>query len=147
MIDFELSAGTKMTKKLIHQFVNSSFRPLSREYDEEEHKDPSDLIHSIHELMKGGGMSGMGSMAGGMIKSALSAGGGSLRERMAGVLDITAMLGRSRQDRRLASMDPVLQARQKLTAEPSGEARLEHVESEVREEIFSVVRDAVEVRP
>ena len=65
MIDFELSAGTKMTKKLIHQFVDSSFRPLSREFDEEEHKDPADLIHSIHELMKGGGMKGMGSMAGG----------------------------------------------------------------------------------
>jgi acyl-CoA dehydrogenase len=65
MIDFELSAGTKMTKKLFHQFVDSSFRPLSREFDEEEHKDPADLIHSIHELMKGGGMRGMGSMAGG----------------------------------------------------------------------------------
>jgi acetoin:2,6-dichlorophenolindophenol oxidoreductase subunit alpha len=89
----------------------------------------------------------MGPMAGAMIRSALSAGGGSLRERVAGVLSITGMLGRSRQDRSFESMDPVLQARQKLAAEPGGETPLEQLEGEVREEILGAVRDAVEVRP
>lgn len=89
----------------------------------------------------------MGSMAGGMVRSALSAGGGSLRERIAGVLDITALLARSRQDRRLESMDAVLQARRRLAAEPGGQALLEQLESEVHEEILAAVRDALEVRP
>ncbi|MDD5224500.1 MAG: acyl-CoA dehydrogenase family protein [bacterium] len=64
MIDFELSAGTKMTKKLIHSFVESSFRSVSREFDEKEHTDPAELISSVHQLMKGGGMTGMASSAG-----------------------------------------------------------------------------------
>jgi acyl-CoA dehydrogenase len=44
MIDFELTPEQKETIRIAHEFVKELFRPISRYYDEHEHKSPQELI-------------------------------------------------------------------------------------------------------
>ena len=47
MIDFELSPGIANTQQMIHMMAEQTMRPISREYDEREHEDPTEW----HQLM------------------------------------------------------------------------------------------------
>ena len=47
MIDFEMSSEIEGMRQLIHSMAESSMRPISREYDEREHEDPTEW----HEMM------------------------------------------------------------------------------------------------
>jgi acyl-CoA dehydrogenase len=60
MINFELSPKIKNIRNLIHSLALNNLRPLSRQYDEEEHTKPADLIDMMHQLSRGGGISGVG---------------------------------------------------------------------------------------
>jgi hypothetical protein len=63
MIDFELSPKLKGTQKMLRMFAGQALRPVAREYDENEHERPMDLINMVHGFMKGGlggGLSGGG---------------------------------------------------------------------------------------
>ncbi|MGQ9475832.1 MAG: acyl-CoA dehydrogenase family protein [Actinomycetota bacterium] len=56
-IDFELSPRIKATKNMIHMFAESAIRPIARQYDENEHEKPWDLLNMVQKFM-GGGMAG-----------------------------------------------------------------------------------------
>jgi len=56
-IDFELSPRLKATKNMIHMFAESAVRPLARQYDENEHEKPWELLAMVQKFM-GGGMAG-----------------------------------------------------------------------------------------
>ncbi len=60
MIDFELSERLKATRNMIHLFASSTLRPLARQYDEQEHEKPWDLLKMVHSFMKGGLGGGLG---------------------------------------------------------------------------------------
>jgi len=47
MIDFELSPAVENARQMIHMMAEQTMRPISREYDEREHEDPTDW----HQLM------------------------------------------------------------------------------------------------
>jgi acyl-CoA dehydrogenase len=61
-IDFELSPKIKGTQKMLRMFAENAIRPVARQYDEEEHEKPWDLLKMVHGFMKGGVG---GSMSGG----------------------------------------------------------------------------------
>lgn len=54
MIDFELSPRIKGTQRMLRAFAEQALRPVARQYDEEEHERPMDLINMVHGFMKGG---------------------------------------------------------------------------------------------
>lgn len=63
MIDFELPPKIKGTQKMLRMFAENALRPVARQYDEQEHERPMDLINMVHGFMKGGlggGFSGSG---------------------------------------------------------------------------------------
>lgn len=60
MIEFELSPRIKNMRNLVHQLALNNIRALAREYDEKEHEKPKDFIKMMHQMTKGGGISGMG---------------------------------------------------------------------------------------
>jgi acyl-CoA dehydrogenase len=66
-IDFELSPKIKGTQKMLRMFAENAIRPVARQYDEEEHEKPWDLLKMVHGFMKGGVG---GSMSGGGDKKA-----------------------------------------------------------------------------
>jgi acyl-CoA dehydrogenase len=47
MIDFELSPGIENSRQMIHMMAEQTMRPISREYDEREHEDPTEW----HQMM------------------------------------------------------------------------------------------------
>ena len=61
MIDFELSPRIKGTKNMIHMFAESAVRPIARQYDEEEHEKPWDLLKMVQKVMGGGIAGALGS--------------------------------------------------------------------------------------
>lgn len=64
MIDFELSPKAKGAQNMIKAFAEQALRPIAREYDENEHERPMDIIKMVHGFMKGG----LGGGAGGERK-------------------------------------------------------------------------------
>ncbi|MBK5093543.1 MAG: acyl-CoA dehydrogenase, partial [Actinobacteria bacterium] len=48
MIDFELSPKIKGTQRMLRTFAEQALRPIARQYDEEEHERPMDLINMVH---------------------------------------------------------------------------------------------------
>jgi len=54
MIDFELSPKIKGTSNMIHMFSESAIRPIARQYDEQEHEKPWDLLKMVQKFMGGG---------------------------------------------------------------------------------------------
>lgn len=54
MIDFELSPRIKATRNMIHMFAESALRPIARQYDEQEHEKPWDLLKMVQKVMGGG---------------------------------------------------------------------------------------------
>jgi len=54
MIDFELSPAAKGAKSMIHMFAENAIRPIARQYDENEHEKPWDLLKMVQGFMKGG---------------------------------------------------------------------------------------------
>jgi len=66
VIDFELSPRTKSTQRMLRAFAEQALRPVARQYDEEEHERPMDLINMVHGFMKGG--LGGGGLTGGAPK-------------------------------------------------------------------------------
>ena len=57
MIDFELSPRIRGTKNMIHMFAESTLRPIARQYDEQEHEKPTELLKMVQKFM-GGGVAG-----------------------------------------------------------------------------------------
>jgi acyl-CoA dehydrogenase len=57
MIDFELSPRIKGTKNMIHMFAENAVRPIARQYDEDEHERPTELLKMVQKVM-GGGIAG-----------------------------------------------------------------------------------------
>jgi len=47
MIDFEMSPGIENARQMIHMMAEQTMRPISREYDEREHEEPTEW----HEMM------------------------------------------------------------------------------------------------
>ncbi len=66
MIDFELSPAAKGAKNMIHMFAENAIRPIARQYDEEEHEKPWELLKMVQSFMKGG--LGGGGVTGGSPK-------------------------------------------------------------------------------
>lgn len=54
MIDFELSPRIKATKNMIHMFAEQAVRPIARQYDENEHEKPAELLKMVQKFMGGG---------------------------------------------------------------------------------------------
>jgi len=54
MIDFEISPKIKGTQRMLRAFAEQALRPVARQYDENEHEKPTDLINMVHGFMKGG---------------------------------------------------------------------------------------------
>jgi len=61
MIDFELSPRIKGTRNMIHMFAESAVRPIARQYDEQEHEKPWDLLKMVQKVMGGGIAGALGS--------------------------------------------------------------------------------------
>src|SRR4030042_6002520 len=61
MIDFELSPRIKGTKNMIHMFAESTVRPIARQYDEDEHAKPTELLTMVQKFMGGGIAGALGS--------------------------------------------------------------------------------------
>jgi acyl-CoA dehydrogenase len=66
MIDFELSPGIENSRQMIHMMAEQTMRPISREYDEREHEDPTEWHQMIWNVSRqspvtfGGGKSKKG---------------------------------------------------------------------------------------
>jgi acyl-CoA dehydrogenase len=60
MIDFELSEDMKMMRDMINQVAKDTMRPISRQYDEEEHTDPTEWQNMMWEVSKGSSVFGGG---------------------------------------------------------------------------------------
>ncbi len=60
MIDFELSADMKMMRDMIGQVAADTMRPISRQFDEEEHTDPIEWQNMMWEVSKGSSVFGGG---------------------------------------------------------------------------------------
>ena len=54
MIDFELSPRIKATRNMIHMFADQAVRPVARQYDENEHEKPAELLKMVQKFMGGG---------------------------------------------------------------------------------------------
>ncbi len=54
MIDFELSPRAKSTRNMIRMFADQAVRPIARQYDEQEHEKPWDLLKMVQKFMGGG---------------------------------------------------------------------------------------------
>ncbi len=54
MIDFELSPRIKATRNMIHMFAEQAVRPIARQYDENEHEKPAELLKMVQKFMGGG---------------------------------------------------------------------------------------------
>ncbi|MDD3718417.1 MAG: acyl-CoA dehydrogenase family protein [Actinomycetota bacterium] len=61
MIDFELSPRIKATKNMVHMFADQAVRPVARQYDENEHEKPWDLLKMVQKVMGGGIAGALGS--------------------------------------------------------------------------------------
>ncbi len=61
MIDFELSPRIKATKNMVHMFAEQAVRPVARQYDENEHEKPWDLLKMVQKVMGGGIAGALGS--------------------------------------------------------------------------------------
>ncbi len=61
MIDFELSPRIKATRNMVHMFAESAVRPIARQYDEQEHEKPWDLLKMVQKVMGGGIAGALGS--------------------------------------------------------------------------------------
>ncbi|MGH7821414.1 MAG: acyl-CoA dehydrogenase family protein, partial [Candidatus Binatia bacterium] len=53
MIDFELSPGTLNLKQMIHGMAESVMRPISRQYDEDEHAIPWEFVNLLWQVSQG----------------------------------------------------------------------------------------------
>lgn len=53
MIDFELSAPTQNLKMMVHAVAEQAMRPVSRQFDEDEHAVPWDFINLIWQAAQG----------------------------------------------------------------------------------------------
>ena len=53
MVDFELSPGTQNLKMMVHGAAEGFMRPVSRQYDEEEHAIPWDFINFMWQATQG----------------------------------------------------------------------------------------------
>jgi acyl-CoA dehydrogenase len=53
MIDFELSEGVKNLRMMVHGVAEAFMRPVSRQYDEEEHSIPWDFINVMWQAAQG----------------------------------------------------------------------------------------------
>ncbi|MBN1691443.1 MAG: acyl-CoA dehydrogenase family protein [Dehalococcoidia bacterium] len=60
MIDFELTAEDKAQIAFAHEVAEKQFRPISRQYDEEEHEDPWDLINYMWNIRDKNLLTGLG---------------------------------------------------------------------------------------
>ncbi len=60
MIDFELSADMKTMRDMINSVAKDTMRPISRQFDEEEHTDPTDWQNMMWEVSKGSSVFGGG---------------------------------------------------------------------------------------
>ncbi len=60
MIDFELSADMKGMRDMINQVAEQTMRPISRQFDEEEHTEPSDWQKMMWDVSKGSSVFGGG---------------------------------------------------------------------------------------
>ncbi|MCL4477587.1 MAG: acyl-CoA dehydrogenase family protein [Deltaproteobacteria bacterium] len=52
MIDFELTPLMKMAKEFLHNYAKDVMRPISRQYDENEHTEPTEFIQKTYEMFK-----------------------------------------------------------------------------------------------
>ena len=50
MIDFELSPAIENSRQMIHMMAEQTMRPISREFDEREHEDPTDWHNLIWSM-------------------------------------------------------------------------------------------------
>ena len=50
MIDFELSPAVENSRQMIHMMAEQTMRPISREYDEREHEDPTDWHNLVWSM-------------------------------------------------------------------------------------------------
>ena len=53
MIDFELSPGIEGSRQMIHMMAEQTMRPISREYDEREHEEPTEWHEMMWSVSKG----------------------------------------------------------------------------------------------
>ena len=53
MIDFELSPEVEKMRERLHLLAESTMRPISREYDEREHEEPTEWLNMIWQLQTG----------------------------------------------------------------------------------------------
>lgn len=56
MIDFEMSPTIENARQMIHMMAEQTMRPISREYDEREHADPTDWHQMMWGVSKGSDM-------------------------------------------------------------------------------------------
>jgi hypothetical protein len=47
MIDFELSPAAKGARNMIRMFAENAVRPIARQYDENEHEKPTELLKMV----------------------------------------------------------------------------------------------------
>lgn len=57
MVDFELSSATENLKMMVHSMAEGVMRPVSRQYDEDEHAIPWDFINLMWQASQGVDMS------------------------------------------------------------------------------------------
>lgn len=60
MIDFELSKDMAAMRDMIHQVAEQTMRPISHQFDEEEHTDPTDWQQMMWDVSKGSSVFGGG---------------------------------------------------------------------------------------
>jgi acyl-CoA dehydrogenase len=68
MIDFELSPEDKVKVAEAHEVAEKHFRPISRQYDEQEHEEPWDLINYMWDIKQKGLLTGMGAAGALMVE-------------------------------------------------------------------------------
>lgn len=56
MIDFELSPGIENARQMIHMLAEQTMRPISREFDEHEHADPTEWHKMLWNVSRGSEM-------------------------------------------------------------------------------------------
>ena len=82
----------------------------------------------------------IGAIAGPMTRSFLHPGGAPLRERVAGLTRILALIRKSHRDHVAAPLDPLARTRRRLESEPD---RLSTLETEVERQIEAAVTAAL----
>ncbi|MGD0856192.1 MAG: acyl-CoA dehydrogenase family protein [Dehalococcoidia bacterium] len=68
MIDFELSPEDKVKVAEAREVAQKYFRPISRQYDEQEHEEPWDLINTMWSIRGKGLLTGMGACGALMVE-------------------------------------------------------------------------------